>query len=175
MDRSPLEYQSGRSWLGSRLRRPLFVLILAALVLSTASFLFSLNVRQDLGWVDAVTGSEKYQTDWVFGMTTGRRTVPSPIELRLRKMGVTVQPDWRNVMGTYRNLFGNSTGHAHGWPAPAIYPFRGDEQQGFVDTSSDAEILTFVRVMQSGTEPAKREAVDATVEKSLAAPARPGG
>lgn len=52
--------------------------------------------------------------------------------------------------------------------APAIYEL-GPVQQSFVDASTDAEILAFVTIMQTGTEAEQKAAVEAACDKGLEA------
>ncbi len=66
------------------------------------------------------------------------------------------------------NAFGRGIGSSHG-SAPAIYPLRtADLMKRYVDASTDAEILGFVRVMQTGTEDEQDMAVEAAVDKAFA-------
>lgn len=148
------------------------VAVLAGLVLLVAGSIAG-PAGIDLGWVDAVTGSYKSRTDRLWGWRKSPEQVtPSPLALRLRRMGVATQPDWRNIKGTYRDLSGRQIGSGHGW-GPPIKSFRGELQQWWVDASTDAEILEFVRVMQNGTEDQQRAAVDAAARKGLAAAGAP--
>src|SRR5215216_377024 len=97
----PLDYahQSRRvSSLWRRARRALLVLtILAALVLVPTP----IYVRRDLGWIDAISGSQKSQTVWRIGWSSPPVVSDSPLAQRYRKLGLQWEPDWRNVRGTY--------------------------------------------------------------------------
>jgi hypothetical protein len=95
----------------------------------------------------------------------GTRVEVSPLEQRLRRMGVTWVADWRCLSDVHYSLFDWSRGCG---PAPAIY-FLRSEMKAFVDASSDQEIREFVRVMQTGTEAEQRAAVEAAEEKGLGA------
>jgi hypothetical protein len=97
---------------------------------------------------------------------------------RYRKLGLQWEPDWRNVKGTYLNMFGRNVGHAHG-SAPEIYSFalNQDLQRSYLAASSDTDVCEFFHVMSSGTEDEKRAAVEAACNKALDeyAATRPGG
>src|SRR4051812_39661332 len=89
---------------------------LAAVVLVAAAL--TTPVREDLGWMDALSGTYQTQTVWLSRYPTTPVVTPSPIELRLRKIGVTWRPDWRNVKGTSRDLLGRRLGREHGSAPP---------------------------------------------------------
>jgi hypothetical protein len=149
----------------------LLVVIVAALLLS------STHVRQNLGWMDSISGTQKSQTVWRFGVASAPAVSESPLAARYRKLGLTWQPDWRNVKGTYVSLFGRHIGSGHG-PAPMIYPLASaDVQQSYLAASSDDDIREFFRVMSSGTEQEQKAAVEAACDKALgeSAATRPGG
>lgn len=145
--------------------------ILPILGLLLALFLIPTPVRQDLGWIDSVSGSRKDQTVRRFGPTAAPVVQDSPLARRYRKLGLQWHPDWRNVRGDYVDLFGRNVGHEHGWPAPEIYTLATTEglQERFLNASSDEEIRQFFRVMTTGTDAEKRAAVDAACEKALTA------
>lgn len=151
-----------------RWRRFLRPAILVFCALAVSLTLPAVEVGIQRGWVDAVTGSYRSETDWVFGFTSAERVVPSALEARLTQMGVVVPRDWRNVKGTLFNGLGRGIGNSHG-SAPAIYPLRiGDLMKRYVDASTDAEILEFVRIMQTGTEDEQEAAVEAAADKAWA-------
>ena len=153
--------------------------IILAVVLIAALLLIPMNVRQDLGWIDAISGSQRSQTVWRFGPASTPAVSESLLAARYRRLGLKWEPAWKNVKGTYIDLFGRNVGHAHGWPAPEIYSFAlsPDLQRSYLAASSDEQIREFFRVMSSGTEDEKKAAVEAACNKALGeyAATRPGG
>ncbi len=156
-----------------------FWIILAVIVV--AGFLFiptRVHVRQDLGWIDSIGGSQKRQTVWGSGAESAPVVSESLLAARYRKLGLQWEPDWENVKGTYVDLFGRHVGSAHG-SAPEIYSFAlsPDLQQSYLAASSDDEVRELFRVMSSGTEAEKKSAVEAACNKALGeyAATRPGG
>ena len=158
-----------------RMRR-LWIIVAVVVV---AAFFIPTNVRQDLGWIDSISGSQKSQTVWRFGKTSTPVLSESLLAARYRKLGLQWEPDWKNVRGTYIDVFGRSVGHSHGWPAPEIYSFAtsADLQRSYLAASSDDDVRELFRVMSSGTEQEKKAAVEAACNKALGEPtdARPGG
>jgi hypothetical protein len=149
------------------MKRALYILPLLPLF---AFLLYRSSVRQDLGWIDSISGSRKDQTVRRLGPTSAPVIPDSPLAQRYRKLGLQWQPDWRNVKGTYVDLFGRHVGHEHGWPAPEIYTLATTEvlQERFLNASTDEEVRQFFRVMTTGTEAEKKAAVEAACDKALA-------
>ena len=149
------------------------VVVLAALLVATPVY-----VRQDLGWIDAISGSQKSQTVWRDGASPPPVVSDSLLAERYRRLGLQWEPDWRNVKGTYRNVLGRSVGSGHG-SAPEIYSLAlsRDLQRSYLTVASDADVREFFRIMSSGTDAEKRAAVEAACDKALGeSPAtRPGG
>jgi hypothetical protein len=135
------------------------IVVLGMIALGTTS------VRQTRSRVDSVTGSVESMTIWRLGITVGPRVDVSPLERRLRRMGVTWTPNWCLLHNTHRTVLGNATCYECG-SAPPIYQLR-PALDDFVQASSDAEIRGFVSVMQNGTEVDQRAAVDAAAAKVL--------
>ena len=156
-----------------------FWIILAVVVIVALLFIPGTHVRQDLGWIDSISGSQKSQTVWRSGAESTPVVSESLLAARYRKLGLQWEPDWKNVKGTYLDIFGRNVGHAHGWPAPEIYSFAlsPDLQQSYLAASSDQEVREFFRVMSSATEDEKKAAVEAACNKALGeyAATRPGG
>jgi hypothetical protein len=158
-----------------------FWIILAVVVVIVALLLIpaGMSVRQDLGWIDSISGSQKRQTVWRSGAESTPVVSESLLAARYRKLGLQWEPDWKNVKGTYIDLYGRNVGHAHGWPAPEIYSFalNPDLQQSYLAGSSDEEVRELFRVMSGGTEEEKKSAVEAACNKALGeyATTRPGG
>lgn len=59
--------------------------------------LLTTPVRQDLGWIDSVSGSRKSQVAWLRGWSTTPVVTESPLAARFRQLGLTWEPDWRKV------------------------------------------------------------------------------
>jgi hypothetical protein len=145
-----------------------FWLIVGVVVI--AGFLCTgVHVRQDLGWIDSISGSQKRQTVWQFGLSSSPAITESLLAARYRKLGLQWEPDWKNVKGTYLDIFGRNVGHAHGWPAPEIYSFAlsPDLQRMYLAASSDDEVREFFRIMSSGSDAEKAAAVEAACNKAL--------
>ena len=151
-----------------------FPLILTVVVV-TGLLLASSRVRQDRGWIDSISGSQKRQTVWRFGMASAPVVLESPLAARYRKLGLQWEPDWKNVKGTYFDLFGRNKGSAHGWPAPEIYSFalNPDLQHLYLDASSDGDVQEFFRTMSTGTEEEKKAAVEVAFNTALSAAEMP--
>lgn len=116
-------------------------------------------VREEMAWMDGVTGTIKRRTDWVVGLSTGERTEPSALDLRLRTLGANVPPRWHHIQGDSRTLLGGVTARSHG-SAPRILSLGPDLLKLFVDASTDDEVVAFARAMQSGTDAEQRFAVE---------------
>ncbi len=80
--------------------------IILAVVVAAACLLVPAHVRQDLGWIDSVSGSRKSQTVWRFGAAPTPVVSESLLAERYRELGLRWEPDWKNVRGTYVDLFG---------------------------------------------------------------------
>jgi hypothetical protein len=136
------------------------------LILGVGLFsLFLVPLRTDEVRMDALTGSTQQQTFWPRRMTFGPAFTPSPLELRLRKLGVKWTPRWTFICGPERTVFGSTVVNVCGSPPP-IYSMHG-AMQWYVDNASDAEVLELVRILQFGTESQQRAAVDAAFKKAL--------
>lgn len=164
--RKVLEYQRPvpspwRRWVIRGILIPAAVLLLA---LSLPTFW----VRQETGWVDAISGSRKYQTDWRLGWSTTPGITDSALALRYRKLGLQWNPDWRCVQGTYVNLFGRHIGWAHG-TAPPILAF-GVVDQLYAGSASDEEVRGFFRVMTAGTDAEQKAEVEEAADRVFANP-----
>jgi hypothetical protein len=153
-------------------------IILAVLVIVTVLFIPA-TVRQDLGWIDSISGSQKRQTVWRFGAASMPVMSESLLAARFRKIGLQWEPDWENVRGTYVDIFGRNVGHEHVWPAPEIYTLAVSPglQRSYLVASSDDDIREFFRIMSSGTEDEKKAAVEAACDRALGeyAATQPGG
>ena len=161
---------SERRYPWRRMNGRTLLVIAGALLLTSILLPGPMYVRQDLGWIDAVSGSRMDQTQWRVGPTTAPLVTPSRLEKRFRELGLTWTPDWRNVKGTYRDAWGRSVGHGHG-AAPAIYTLahHDDLQRGLIAASTDKELRELFRVLSGGTEAEQRAAVDAACDKALRA------
>lgn len=153
------------------------VVVVAGLAILLLSF--TVPVQREMGWIDAVTASEKHQTylTFSFDMTPLIETTPviepSPLAdwLARREGGVTY--DWRHVNGTLKTIWGKAVGFGHR-SAPPIYLLRGDLLEYFVKSSSDKDLERFVDVMRHGTKQEQEAAVKAAVDKALAPMSRGG-
>lgn len=163
MKPQPLDYApASASWFGGKALRRLGW---AILIVVAFGFVPEIFIRQELGWIDSVSGSRKEQTVWRFGWSTNPVVIVSPLETRFRELGLRWQPNWCNVKGTYKNVFGANRGSGHG-PAPEVYylAFHPEVQQAFIQASTDDELRAFFRVMSTGTEAEQRSAVEAVFD-----------
>jgi hypothetical protein len=115
--------------------------------------------------IDSVTGSSWSRTTGPLGIPLGRRHFVSPLEQRLKRMGVAWVPDWCLLFQVDTSLLGCSRACGR---APEIRMMRGG-MKAYVDAATDEEIRAFVRVMQTGTEAEQQAAVEAAGEKALRA------
>lgn len=142
----------------------LTILVLAAILLiPTPPLVF----RQVESQVDGVTGSMTWKTIYPFGLTTGPKHQPSPLERRLVQMGETWTPNWHFVHQTGYDIFGRACVRACG-KAPAIYSSQA-LLQWFASTATDDEIREFVNVMQTGSEEEQLALIDATADRIFSA------
>lgn len=141
--------------------------VIAAAALLALLFVPGARVGQDLGWIDSISGSRKTQTIWRVGASSLPMVSDSPLAVRYRKLGLKWEADWKNVKGTYINIFGGGLGSAHGWPAPEIYSFPRELQQYYLAAASDDDIRTFFHVMLHGTEAEKKAMLEAAGEKAM--------
>src|SRR5436190_20848472 len=72
-----------------------------------------ITVRWDRFYIDTITGSKEYRTEWITGWKS-TRTQTSPLEERLTRARIHWKRDLVFVSGTYSALFGNTTCHACG-------------------------------------------------------------
>ena len=160
----PLDYASRGIHRVTVGRRRAWVLVAAALV--TLLFVPFGSVRQTRSRIDAVSGSMEWQTTWILGFTSGPRIDASPLELRLRKLGITWARDWRFLHNTHRTLGGNTTCYECG-TAPPIYGLHALALGDLVRVYSDDQIVAFVQVMQSGTEDQQEAAIGLAADAIL--------
>lgn len=155
-----------------------FLILAFAVVVALLFSLTGMHVRQDLGWIDSISGSQKRQTVWRIGAVSSPVVSESPLAARYRTLGLKWEPDWKNVQGTYVDVFGHRVGSGHGF-APEIYSFAvlPNLEESFLAASSDDDVREFFHVMSSGTEQEKKAAVEAASNKALGeyAATRPGG
>jgi hypothetical protein len=87
-------------------------------------------------------------------------------------MGLTWQPDWRKVAGTYRGLLGQRMGSSGHGSAPPIYflATHHEGQRSLITVSSDEELRELFRVLTSGTEAEQAAALDAAFDRVLNTP-----
>jgi len=138
------------------------------LVISPLIVFTMFPVKRELGWIDANSGTMKYQTAWTFGYTTHARIEPSALDEWATKNGALPSRDWRLVTGTWKNLWGRSMGYGHG-SAPQIYPLRDEMMDLFVAHSEDDELAAFISIIKNGSDAEQEDAVDSAVDKAIEA------
>jgi hypothetical protein len=139
--------------------KPLAIIAAIAVVLYCARFI---TVRKTLQ-MDGVTGSTQSQTVWPLGIPFGPRLDPSPLELRLGRMGASWNRSWFGLRDTEYTIWGSNRGCS---TSPPIYQLRPVMKQ-FVDASTDDELRDFVAVMQTGAGAQQAAAIDAAAQKGL--------
>lgn len=107
-------------------------------------------VREDNLWMDAVTGSRRRQTIWLHHFSLGARVEPSPLELRIKRMGLACMPRWQFVAGPECTLLGGAVVNVCG-RLPPIY-LVGMLGQDYAQSASDAEVIKLVQTMQTGSD-----------------------
>ena len=150
-----------RSSLGKWMRR----LLVVALLAFSAAWLTNVTVRVAESHIDAITGSIQLKTIWPLGITFGPRVIESPLEIRLKSLGVTSTRTWRLLHRTHRNIVGRATCYQCGFAPPIrdVQPLLDE----FVVASTDDELRAFVQEMQSGIESDQQATVDAVGLKLL--------
>jgi hypothetical protein len=164
MDSDPIDYAAPLFRPSAR-RLPIRVLVVGFLVAVLLMSLIFLPCRQTQRRMDGITGSVEQQTTWPLGISTPGVVAVSPLEIRLRKMGVQWNRDWRMISTTDQTIFGNVVGRGCG-TAPPIFPLT-TVLAGFVAASDDNQIRQFVRILQVGTEADQRKAIDAAGDRAL--------
>jgi hypothetical protein len=138
------------------------ITLLGVLALLASPFI---PVRQTRTRIDAVTGTVETQTTWLCGVTFGPTVDSSPLELRLRTSNIPWTRDWRVLGHAHRTVYGNATMRGCG-SAPPIIQIRSVLGQ-FANAATDDQLREFVRVMQSGAEPARTAAINAAGEVAM--------
>ena len=137
--------------------RVFLAIVVALLLLATL-----VPYRNDLGWIDPVTGSARFQTRR-FLVPTSTIVHRSAIEDWIVRREGRYEANWKPIFDTSSKLLGRC--RACGMP-PESYEV-GLFDKTFVRDSSDAEISKFVQIMRHGTKSERRNAVDALGEKVL--------
>jgi hypothetical protein len=138
------------------------------LILACGFFsLLFIPLREDEMRMDAITGSVQHQTFWPRRMTFGPVFTPSPLELRLKKMGVTWTPAWTFVCGPERTIFGSTVVSVCGSTPPIGGMCGNTGLQMYVDNASDAEVLELVHILQTGTDAQQKAAMEVAFRRAL--------
>ncbi len=115
----------------------------------------------------SVCGSQKYETQWIFGVTTGEGAGHTKLEKWIIENHDSHEHKWCSIAGTGHNIFGQSMSFSHG-PAPAIYSFAqlgfGDE---IVTSLSPEEIERFVETMAEGSSEEREVMAQETSDKIM--------
>lgn len=129
-------------------------------------------VKQNMTWIDPVTGSWKHQSGLTLSsdmkplLTTTAAIEPSPLAMWLVRREGRVQYNWHSLNTTWKTLWGTVTGLGCS-RAPPIYSLRGDLLEYFVKSSSDDDLRCFVDVMRHGTEAEQRAAIESAGRKAI--------
>ena len=110
-----------------------------------------MTMYTEYAWMCSVCGSQKHETQWFFGATTGKGLDHTKLEDWIVEKQGFHEHNWCSVAGTGHNIFGQSTIHSHG-RAPEIHSFA---RRGFTDDIltylSSEDIDHFVKTMTDGT------------------------
>jgi len=142
--------------------------IIVAVAVVAGLLLGSVGVRQELRWVDGVSGSRKERRVWRFVTPSPAVVTESPLAKKYRELGLTWEPNWRQVRGAEVDVFGRGVS-SEGGAAPEIYTLDADDQRWYLKAASDDEVRAFFRVMTGGSEAEKKAAVEGACEKGLGA------
>lgn len=150
----------------SELVRIFHSLLLTGGVLTGVMAAASLRLRGDAIWIDAVTGSAKFQTTWLVISTAPRFEISALGRWVVDHEG-GLTPDWCFVTRTHRNVFGEIVGRGCGH-CPEISHLRsGDLDDAYVRAASDRLIGEFVRIMRQGSESERRQAIEAAYSRAI--------
>jgi len=116
-------------------------------------------VKRVEGSVDAVTGSLSSKTTWFGILRFGPTVTSSPLEIRAKSMGLNLRADWRRVSDCEYFTLGTSRGCDL---MPPVFRM-GSWMKPFVQKASDAEVRTFLQIMQTGTDAQQKAAVEGAV------------
>jgi hypothetical protein len=136
-----------------------------AIAILVAASSIQLNTSR---YMDPITGSARERTTCNFGIEISTKIEPSPLAIRLKKIGAEPPATWQYYGDTTTGLFTKI--RACGTPPP-IFNLR-PVMQNFVDNSTDSEIHQFVQIMQSGTPAAQSTAIDFATEAAFATSAK---
>jgi hypothetical protein len=153
---------STRSQRQLRPRRRALLVIAGVLVI----LLFALvaTPRHNLGWIHPVTGSMKSQTRW-FGLVASTTIDQSAIENWIIRREGKYENSWARLHDPGSAIWGRSFACRR---AASIYDLQaGEFNNAFLRLASESEIAEFVRVMRSGTDAEKRQAVKTACDKTI--------
>jgi hypothetical protein len=140
-------------------------LAVAALLAIAILALPLVSIRETRSRVDAVTGSVEWQTTWPFGITSGPKVTPSPLEIRMTQLGIPWTRRWIFLHNTHRTLFGTATCYECGL-APAIDQLHPVLPR-YAQVATSSELRTFISVMQNGTDDQQKAAVQAAIDEAM--------
>lgn len=125
--------------------------------------------------MDSVTGSWTRRTTWLNGLFTTTSKTASPLEEHLKSNDITWRANWGFLHRTSYNLLGQRLVSEHG-SGPPIYLLQPG-MQNFVDRSTDAQLIEFIRIMETGSADQQQEAIDAAsaMIHEVQSPAAPTG
>lgn len=136
---------------------PLAVVALVVLVMMLSLFI---TIRTEMVWIDAMTGSCKYQTRWIFGIASTPRIEWSDLEKwRLRREGRVRNIYWQPVITKPKNWLGFQ-GTSYYMSQPPIYGLRNELMKIYVAISTDEQKAQFIHTMRYGTKEQQKLAVE---------------
>jgi hypothetical protein len=140
-------------------------ILLTALTLLALAAIPSIPVRQVESSIDPVTGTMTWKTIPLLGTPTTRVDV-SPLEIRLKASGIPWTPSSKGLHIIDRNIFDRALCYGCSI-APPIHGLPHGLLKEFEATSTDAELREFVRIMETGTIPEQKAAVEAAAKKTF--------
>ena len=116
-------------------------------------------------WMCSITGSKKSNIVWIAGITTNQQKEASCLEIWMKKKNKEIKNNWIKIVGNKKSLLGISS-HEHS-RAPAIYYFKDNLLQQFLNNSSDYEINNLIKVLSYASRKEQEELVDQLLEITL--------
>jgi hypothetical protein len=141
-----------------RLRTLIVAVALAALIFGAGRTVSGYRI-----WIDPVTGSMKHESSFLI-FPNSTEVSRSELERWIIRHEGAYKPRWDHLSTGTRTLFGRSFACSL---SPPIFPLQGRVNAEFVRSSTDREIVEFVRIMRTGTEEEQKQAVNAAIEKVL--------
>ena len=136
------------------------ILLGAIVLVGVVVLVFRATSYSETYWIDPVTASTKYETDW-FGFWGTSRTETSDLEHWLRKREPGYVNEWKVETAKTYGLLTMQIGDAV-WPISSLQEIGARE---LVRMSTDDELAEFIEDMRSGDQQRQIDAVRNAVQK----------